>query len=80
MNWHDRIKIRPDVLSGKPVVKGTRISVVFVVELLAHGWSVEDLLEQYPALTREDVQACLHYASEVLKSDQVDPLSKSGSA
>ncbi len=74
MNWRDHIETNPDVLSGKPVVKDTRIAVEFVVDLLAQGWTIDDLLDQYPALTREDVQACLHYASEILKSERIHPL------
>lgn len=74
MNWKDRIETTPDVLAGKPVVTGTRISVELVVELLAQDWSPEDILEQYPALSRDDIQACLHYASERLQSERVYPV------
>ena len=59
---------------GKPVVRGTRISVEWVVDLLAAGWSHEQILENYPHLTREDIQACLSYASELLHSEKVFPL------
>jgi len=71
MNWQDRIVIDPKVLVGKPVIKGTRIAVEFIIDLLGRGWTVEQILEQYDHLTREDIQACLSYASEVLKSEQV---------
>lgn len=71
MNWHDRIVIDPNVLVGKPVIKGTRISVEFVVELLGRGWTVEQILKEYDHLTREDIQACLAYASEIIKSERV---------
>jgi len=71
MEWKDRIVIDGRVLSGKPIVKGTRIAVEFVVELLAGGWTVEQILAEYDHLTREDVQACLGYASDVLKSERV---------
>ncbi len=71
MNWHDRIEINPKVLVGKPVVKGTRIAVEFVVDLLARGWTTEQILREYDHLTPEDIQACLSYASEVLKSERV---------
>lgn len=74
MAWRNRIETNPDVLAGKPVVAGTRISVELVVELLAQDWSHEDILEQYPALSREDIQACLHYASERLQSERVYPV------
>jgi uncharacterized protein (DUF433 family) len=71
----DRIVIDPAVLAGKPVIRGTRLAVEFVVDLLAQGWSVEQVLDNYPGLTREDVQACLEYASEVLRSERVFPVS-----
>jgi uncharacterized protein (DUF433 family) len=71
MSWEDRITVDPKVLVGKPVVKGTRLAVEFIVERLADGWSEQQLLDNYPGLTREDVSACLHYASEILKSERV---------
>lgn len=71
MNWEDRITVDPNVLVDKPIVKGTRISVEFVVDLLARGWTVEQVLEEYDHLTREDIQACLAYASDTLKSERV---------
>ena len=74
MPWQERIVIDPAVLVGKPVVRGTRISVEWVVDLLAAGWSHEQILENYPHLTREDIQACLSYASELLHSERIFPL------
>ena len=62
MDWKDRITIDPDVLVGKPVVKGTRLAVEFVVDLLAQGWSEDEVLKNYPRLTRDDIRACLQYA------------------
>ena len=59
----DRIVVDPDILSGKPVVRGTRLGVEFILELLAAGQSERDILENYPGLTREDILACLGYAS-----------------
>ena len=61
----DRITLSPDVCNGRPVVRGTRITVQTVLEFLAAGDSV-DVLAEYPALTREDVQACLDYASRLM--------------
>ena len=74
MAWQDRIAIDPDVLVGKPVIKGTRIAVDFVVDLLAQGWTLEQVIEEYDHLTAADVQACLAYASDVLKSERVYPI------
>ena len=71
MSWQDRITINPNVLVGKPIVKGTRISVEFVIDLLSRGWTADRILHEYDQLTAEDVQACLAYASEVLRSERV---------
>ena len=62
----ERISIKPNVCNGRPVVRGTRITVQTVLEFLDAGDSVEDVLEEYPKLTRADVQACLNYASGLL--------------
>ena len=69
MDWHDRITVDPKVLAGKPVIRGTRIAVEFVVDLLGRGWTTEQILHEYDHLTSEDIQACLSYASDVLKSE-----------
>jgi len=71
MKWQERITIDPTVLVGKPVIKGTRMSVEFVVELLGRGWTTEQILREYDHLTQEDIQACLAYASDVLKAERV---------
>jgi len=71
MDWRERISVDPKVLVGKPVIKGTRIAVEFVVDLLGRGWTAEQILEEYDHLTAADIQACLAYASEVLKSERV---------
>jgi uncharacterized protein (DUF433 family) len=71
---NDRIAINPDVLGGKPVIKGTRMSVEFVVGLLAQGWSVEDVLGEYDHITREDVLACLAYAHQLLADEKLYPV------
>jgi uncharacterized protein (DUF433 family) len=71
MDWHDRISVDSKILVGKPVIKGTRIAVEFVVELLGRGWTTQQILEEYDHLTLEDIQACLAYAGDVLKSERV---------
>jgi uncharacterized protein (DUF433 family) len=71
MDWHDRITVDAKVLAGKPVIKGTRIAVEFVMELLGRGWTVEQILHEYDHLTPGDIQACMAYASDVLKSERV---------
>jgi uncharacterized protein (DUF433 family) len=78
MNWQERIVIDPGILVGKPVVKGTRLAVEFIVDLLAQGWNEAQVLQNYPGLTREDIQACLSYASAVLRTERVYPLELAG--
>lgn len=74
MSWQDHITLDPAVLVGKPVIRNTRLAVDFVVGLLGDGWSDADILENYPGVTREDILACLRYASEALASERVYPL------
>ena len=74
MTWKDRIELNPEILVGKPVVKGTRLAVEFVIDLLASDWSEEKIIENYPDLTHEDIRACLMYASAILHSERVYPL------
>ncbi len=63
MPWIKRIVIDPEILAGKPVVRGTRLAVEFILELLAAGQSEKELISNYPGLTHEDILACLAYAS-----------------
>ena len=74
MSWQERISVDSNILVGKPVVKGTRLAVEFIIELLAQGWSQADILENYPGLTPEDIQACLKYASAALSAEKIYPL------
>ena len=69
MNWQERIVLDPNILAGKPIVKGTWLAVEFIVDLLAQGWTEADILRNYPGLTREDIQACLSYAGAVPQSE-----------
>jgi len=71
MDWRQRIVVDPQILVGKPVIKGTRISVELVIDLLARGYNAEQIVQQYDHLTAEDIQACLAYASDVLSSEKV---------
>jgi uncharacterized protein (DUF433 family) len=70
---HPRITLAADVLVGKPVIRGTRLSVEFVIGLMADGWSEADILKNYPSLTRDDILACLAYARDTLSSEKVFP-------
>ena len=72
--WRERIVVDPNILVGKPVVKGTRLAVEFIVELLAQGWTHEQILDNYPGLAPQDILACLSYASDALHAEKVYPL------
>lgn len=70
---HPRIALDPKVLLGKPVIRGTRISVEFVIGLMADGWSEAEILANYPGITHEDIIACLAYARDTLSAETVYP-------
>jgi len=74
MNWQGRIVIDSQILCGKPVVKGTRLAVEFIVDLLAQGWTESDIVKNYPGISRDDILACLAYASAVLHAEKVYPV------
>lgn len=68
-----RIVIDPSILVGKPVVRGTRLSVDFIIGLMADGWAEADILRNYQNPTHEDIAACLAYARDMLKAEKVYP-------
>lgn len=70
MKWNDRIEINADVLAGKPVVKATRLSVEFLLGLFAEGWSEQQVLENYPQLRREDLQAVFAFSAACLHDER----------
>ena len=76
MNWRDYIVSDPEILVGKPVVKGTRLSVDLVLDRLADGWTAEDLVRSYPRLTPEALQAVFAFTAEVLKDEDYVALAK----
>lgn len=71
MDWRSRIVADPKVLVGKPVIKGTRISVELVMDLLAGGYTPDQIRQQYDHLTIDDIHACLAYAGEVIRTEQM---------
>lgn len=73
MTDHPRIDLDPQVLAGKPVVRGTRPSVEFIIGFLADGWSHDDILQNYPGLQQADIVVGLAYARDVLRSEKVHP-------
>ncbi len=77
MNLLDRIEINPDILKGKPVIKGTRLSVQFLLGLLAQGATYNEILEEYDGLTQEDIQACMQFASSIIELNEFYNLKQS---
>lgn len=69
MNWKTYIHSNPKILLGKPVIKGTRLSVEFILGLFSEGWTQEQVLESYPTLNPEAIQAVFAFAAECLKED-----------
>jgi uncharacterized protein (DUF433 family) len=74
MALSERIVVDPEVLAGKPVIRGTRLAVEFILELLAAGQSENELLADYPGLTREDILACISYASYLAHEYKAYPI------
>ena len=74
MPLSERIVVEPEILAGKPVIRGTRLAVEFILELLAAGLSENDILTNYPGLTREDILACLSYASYLAHEYKAFPI------
>jgi len=70
----ERITLNPKVMVGKPVIRGTRLTVEFILNLLAHGASVEEILDEYDGLTPEDIKACLLFAKESISNTEFMPL------
>jgi uncharacterized protein (DUF433 family) len=73
MDWKERIIVDPKILVGKPVIKGTRLAVEFIVDLLAQGWQESEIIRNYPGVTHDDIAACLKYATNILKAEKIYP-------
>jgi uncharacterized protein (DUF433 family) len=73
-DWEERIVVDPKILAGKPVIRGTRLSVEFILGLLANDWSIQQVLDEYPQLKREDIIAVLKYATEMVKEEKAYPI------
>jgi uncharacterized protein (DUF433 family) len=74
MEWSNLIEINPKVMMGKPVVKGTRITVEIILEKLSHGLTFGQIIQAYPSLTEDKIKAALAYAAEALKGDSIYPV------
>lgn len=70
-NLKKRIVINSRILKGKPIIKGTRISVEFVLELLSSGMTQEEILDEYPHLKKEDILACIAWASDSVRKEEI---------
>jgi len=75
MDWRKYIHSDPEILLGKPVVKGTRLTVDFILDLFAAGWKEEEVLENYPTLTPEALQAVFAFAAECMREEALYPIS-----
>jgi uncharacterized protein (DUF433 family) len=76
MDWKDRIEVNPEVLVGKPIIKGTRISVELILDRVADGWTMEDVLGAYPNIKRDDVLAALSFAAEIFREERFVAIGK----
>lgn len=70
----DRISANPRIMVGKPVIRGTRLTVEYILELLVHGTAMEDILAEYPGLVKDDIYACLLFASKTLQDASFIPI------
>ena len=76
MNWKDHVVVDPKVLVGKPIIRGTRISVELLMDRLADGWSMDQILESYPRVTRDDVLAAIAFVTEVFREEDYIAIQK----
>lgn len=70
----ERISTNPKVMAGKPVINGTRLTVEYILNLLAHGATITEILDEYQGLVEEDIQACLLFATKALQDTSFMPL------
>ena len=70
----ERITLNPKVMTGNPIIKGTRLTVEYILNLLAHGATTEEILQEYPGLKTEDIQACFLFATRALGDTDFMPL------
>ncbi|MEO1132425.1 MAG: DUF433 domain-containing protein [Cyanobacteria bacterium J06639_1] len=70
VDWQPRITLSSDILAGKPTIRGARLAVEFIIDLLAQGWSTDEIIRNYPGIGLEDIQACFSDASAALKAEK----------
>lgn len=71
---NERIEINPKILTGKAIIKGTRIAVEFILELLANDWTYETILENYPQIKKADILIAIDYARVIIQDEQIRPV------
>lgn len=71
MNYRDKICISPDIMLGKPVIRGTRITVEFIIKKMSEGMEIEDIISEYPPVQKDDIMACLAYSADVISKDEI---------
>jgi len=76
MRKMNRIEINPGILSGKPVIRNTRIPVELIIKLVAQRWTDEQIIKEYPMLKKEDIKAALLYVEKLVQNEEVYPLIK----
>ncbi len=73
-----RISIDPEICHGKPCIKGTRIPVYLILEMLEHGLNFDQILEEYPQLEIDDLKACLEFAKRIINNEEISPIVETG--
>ncbi len=71
MNYRDKICISPDIMLGKPVIRGTRITVEFIIKKMSEGMEIDDIISEYPPVQKDDIMACLAYSADVISRDEI---------
>ena len=76
--FRKRIVVNSKIMAGKPVIKGTRIPVDAIINRLAEGMTIKEIIEDFPNLKKEDIYAALHYSAEIIRGEKIIPLVKKG--
>jgi len=71
INYKEKICISPDVMPGKPVIRGTRITVEFILKKMSEGKEIDDIISEYPPVQKDDIMACLAYSADVISKDEI---------
>jgi uncharacterized protein (DUF433 family) len=71
MNYKEKICISPDIMLGKPVIRGTRITVEFIIKNMSEGMEIDDIISEYPPVQKGDIMACLAYSADVISKDEI---------